>query len=519
MTTPQTASFRLKLALAAGLIALADLLFYRERPGSTLGGFALALWGAVMLAHPASRRDACGRIGLATALVMALLLGEQPSFLELAAFWTALAVAVLAPKVADVLVAWRWIPRLFYLGAVGVIGPVLDLIELRRRWEGTLKPLAALGLMLILPVLGGGLFLGLFAAANPLISQTLAGLSLPQVDGGRALFWSASLVLVWTFLRPRMLGLAAAPSSGAVDVSSKSAALDLGAATIGLSLVVFNALFALQNGLDIAFLWRGAALPAGVSFSDYAHRGAFALIVAALLAGAFVLALRPGLASANGVWIRRLVVVWVGQTLVLVASSALRTLDYIGAYQLTGLRIAALLWMGLVAVGLVLVCWRMLRGKSADWLINANLLTAGLVLLSTCVVDLNAVAAAWNVREAREVNGQGAALDLCYLGQLGPSALVSLSELAKRPLPAELHDRVAAVRAWSLADLRRRQSAWRGWTWRGQRRLDRALAILPANSPAAAFRPGERACDGSLPQPASPSAPSPAATNPATAPS
>jgi hypothetical protein len=54
------------------------------------------------------------------------------------------------------------------------------------------------------------------------------------------------------------------------------------------------------------------------------------------------------------------------------------------AYSLTRLRIAALVWMGLVGLGLVLICWRMLRGKSGAWLINANAGAALLVLVAAC---------------------------------------------------------------------------------------------------------------------------------------
>ena len=64
---------------------------------------------------------------------------------------------------------------------------------------------------------------------------------------------------------------------------------DVPLATLTLSLFTFNAIFAIQNGLDIAFLWSGAALPEGVTLAEYAHRGAYPLIATALLAGLFVL--------------------------------------------------------------------------------------------------------------------------------------------------------------------------------------------------------------------------------------
>jgi hypothetical protein len=190
------------------------------------------------------------------------------------------------------------------------------------------------------------------------------------------------------------------------------------------------------------------------------------------------------------------VVLWVGQNLFLVASSILRTVDYVQAYSLTRLRIAALVWMGLVGMGLVLICWRMLRGKSEAWLINANAGAALLVLLASCVVDLGAVAAAWNVRHAQDVGGQGPELDVCYLKELGPSALVSLVEAERRSTSPELIDRVAWVREWALIDLRTRQAEWRGWTPRDALRLERVSALKRERPLARSLRTGERQCDG-----------------------
>jgi hypothetical protein len=124
----------------------------------------------------------------------------------------------------------------------------------------------------------------------------------------------------------------------------------------------------------------------------------------------------------------------------------LRTFDYIEAYSLTRLRIAALLWMALVAIGLVLICVRLWRRKSAAWLINANLGFALLALSACSLVDLGAVAAAWNVRHAREAGGRGVRLDLCYLNALGPSALLPLIELESRPIAPRFRERVSWTR-------------------------------------------------------------------------
>src|SRR6201999_3049138 len=115
--------------------------------------------------------------------------------------------------------------------------------------------------------------------------------------------------------------------------------------------ILFNLLFALQTVLDAVYLWGNAALPAGISYADYAHRGAYPLIATALLAGAFVLAaMRPSGAAAKSTIIRLLVYFWVAQNVLLVISSMLRLYRYVEIYMLTGWRIAALVWMLLGAL-------------------------------------------------------------------------------------------------------------------------------------------------------------------------
>ena len=52
------------------------------------------------------------------------------------------------------------------------------------------------------------------------------------------------------------------------------------------SLILFNLLFAVQTVLDIVYLWGNVALPADISYASYAHRGAYPLILTALIAAA-----------------------------------------------------------------------------------------------------------------------------------------------------------------------------------------------------------------------------------------
>ncbi|MGR4865269.1 DUF4153 domain-containing protein [Caulobacter sp. LARHSG274] len=502
-------SFAAKASVALLLVVVADLLFHGHPVGATLGAFALLLTLATAALRPDLRGDRKAGGALLAAAVLALVLVEAPSLLAWMLFWAALSLAALLPRAHRFDDAWRWSQRLLGQAVVGLVGPWVDLRRARRLGQATRRRRwGEVAALLALPAVGGAVFLGLFAMANPVIAQALGALRLPAFSpdlGGRMVLWLAVLTLAWGVLRPRRRRVlpVASPRSGVAWAG-------ISVASVTLSLVVFNALFAVQNGLDAVILWGGAGPPAGLTLAQYAHRGAYPLIATALLAGLFVLvALDPRSPTAKVPLIRLLVVLWVGQNLFLVASSILRTVDYVQAYSLTRLRIAALVWMGLVGLGLVLTCWRMLRGKSGAWLINANAAAALLVLAASCVVDLGAVAAAWNVRHAREVGGRGPELDVCYLNALGPSALVSLVDLERRTPPPELVDRVAWVRQINLIALRERQSAWRAWTWRGARRLARVEA-LQRERPLANSAPAyQRECDGRPVAPPAPPEPPP----------
>jgi hypothetical protein len=386
---------------------------------------------------------------------------------------------------------FRWVQRLAFNGLWSLVRIPADALRLARLSSFGGKGAARVVTTLILPLLGGAVFLWLFALANPVIEkafQSLVELDL-ELDVPRVILCGFFSVVVWGFLRPTLLRrtLKTPGCEGDLEVPG------VNVASITLALIVFNAVFALQNGLDIAFLWSGAGLPDGVTLAEYAHRGAYPLIATALLAGLFVLvALAPGSASSCNRTIRWLVVLWVAQNLLLVASTALRTIDYIEVYSLTRLRIAALAWMGLVALGLVLICWRMLRGKSASWLINANVLAAGAVICACSIADLGSLAAAWNVRHAAEAGGQGAPLDLHYLEQLGESALVPVVQMESRNLPPGFRSRLACVRDTLTLNAELKQSDWRLWTWRGERRLWRASHAAPSTcvpDPAPASQP------------------------------
>ena len=474
-------SFALKLIVVLALVALGDLVFFQNRWFEAgFGVFGLGMVLALAIAQPATLRDWRARIALAAAALFSVAIIFDASLLAFVLMVLALPMALLLPRTQGFDDGWRWFQRLFVHGLISLVGPMIDLsrhAKVRRTRKPGSRGVGDILPILVLPVFGTLVFVWLFAIANPVIAEWLNSLAAPDMNGEtivRVILWFVFAGAALWLLRPR----AVLKLFGTFDGSGDVAMPGVTPASVLLSLIAFNTLFLLQNGMDAAWLWGLAPLPEDMTLANYAHRGAYPLVVTALLTALFVLvALRPGSTTAANPAIRALVIAWVVQNIFLVFNAALRTWSYVEAYSLTILRISALLWMGLVAVGLVLVLWRMLAGKSSAWLINTNLAAAGLLLSVVCFIDLGAVAANWNVRHGREIDGGGAVTDLCYLNELGDSALLPLLELEQRGIGGRFDARVRNVR--SIVYHRARQAAESGiWDIRRLRRLEQAKALL-----------------------------------------
>jgi Domain of unknown function (DUF4173) len=496
--------FRIKLALLVVLVAFGDWLFWQNQYGiGNLGIYGLALLAALIISRPATLATWPGRIAvLATALYCSAIIFDI-SFLSFGMFWTAMCVAALMPFSTRLKDGWQWFWRLVLHGMVSFLNPIFDLIKLnkvsKKRRLNKFGARAALGL-LGLPLIGGAIFLALFVQANPVLEEIVNKWKLPAFDDElleRIIGWGVAALLIWSVLRPMRARNLAIPISDAQAPAAPFAIFSLD--SIRLALWVFNGLFLMQNGMDMAFLSGLVPLPDTMTMAQYAHRGAYPLVGTALLAGLFVLViLRPASVAAADKLVRLLVIVWIAQNVVLVASSMVRTWDYVQSYSLTELRISALAWMVLVAIGLALICWRMLAGRSGSWLINTNLLTTGLMLTAFCFIDSRALAAEWNVAHAREVGGRGVHLDLCYMGTLGAGAILPLMSLEAKPLPQEFRERVKIVRT-RVQNNEKLALKHGGWTYQLAARLaaaEKREAVLPKLH----FGPGlsNRGCDGRI---------------------
>jgi Domain of unknown function (DUF4173) len=468
-----------KLVIALALTGFADWLFYDQRSGISVVVFAVALAAVALLANldQLTRRRA-GVAGLV------LLAGLAPVVEELNALSLVFVVLALAMSIA--LVTGRELSRtgnqlaalrdLYLIGPFRLVGDVISTLKVQSLTRGIA--------LWFVPAVFGTIFVILFASANPLIEQWISLLhpsnAASKIDIWRTLFWLAALSLVWPFVhvrwrRGKPKPLTAVPAATLDDAAPAEEPNRefLGAPEILRSLILFNLLFAVQTVLDLIFLWGNAGLPAGISYADYAHRGAYPLIATALLAAAFVLvAMRPGGPAEKSPVIRPLVYVFVAQNVMLVASSILRLHLYVEVYLLTYWRIAAFVWMLLVAVGLVLIVTRIWFGHSNAWLVRTNMIVLACTLYICALINFDAIIADYNVTHSKEAGGKGVELDIAYLAGLGPQALPAIDKAkllgVNSPCLVTRRDHLVEMQSQDM-------SSWRSWglrSYRLQRYLD-----------------------------------------------
>jgi hypothetical protein len=495
--------FTIKLISVIVLVALGDWLFWQAQYGiGNLGFYGLAILAALLISRPATLKSGVGLIASAATALYCLAIILDIGVVSAFFFVTALSVAALAPYATKLTDGWQWFWRLVLHGVMSAFNPFIDAVGLRkvaaRRGPRKAGIRAAVSL-LALPIVGGAIFFALFVQANPVLEKIVAQWKLPPLDEVlviRVILWTIVAGLLWSVLRPwRNKGKKGAVAQ--VEVVSPPALLTISLASIQLSLIVFNAIFAMQNGMDLAFMSSLVPLPEDMTLAQYAHRGAYPLVATAILAGLFVLVmLHPDSVAARDKTARLLVIVWIIQNVILVASSMIRTWDYVDAYSLTQFRIAALAWMVLVGLGLALICWRMLAGKSGGWLINTNLLTTGVMLTAFCFIDTAGLAARWNVIHAKEVGGRGVNLDLCHMSGLGAEAILPLMSLEAQPLPEAFRIRVKSVREKEQEQAQRWMEQG-GWTYRLETILAGARA-KEATLPPLDLGPQYRDCNGNV---------------------
>lgn len=263
----------------------------------------------------------------------------------------------------------------------------------------------------------GAVFAVLLVGANPVLDSWLNDLLRLQIDlpeAGRVVFWGLLAVLIWPCLHAARLTERLRPMPPRQTVRQRGL---INAHSVARALVLFNALFAVQTVMDAALLGGGGQLPEGMTYATYAHRGAYPLLATALLAGGFAVLANP---YADRPLIRALLLVWIAQTLALVAASVVRLEIYVDAYGLTRLRFAAFIWMGVVATGLAITFAQVASRQNTAWMLARCGLLGAVTLYVCAFINFDGAIARHNLNKP-------VPLDAWYVCQLSEGAVPAIA--------------------------------------------------------------------------------------------
>ena len=439
--------------VAPVLILLGDLLLWGVSPGIGLCVWIIALGAVLVIRFPALTRTTAGMLSLC-GLTLAVLAGgvDHGALPTWCAILALIAAAVIgrAGRVPDEVEVLERAAN----GAVGIIVRPFADARLALRWRAGHARRPWRGRGWLLPLGFGTVFAGLFFFANPVFGAQLSAgfdwlaalITLPAPL--RVVLWWICGVGAWLLMRGKWTKNREVFSRIQRDPAPSRVVL------VQRSLLVFHALFSLQNICDLVYLWGGLQLPEGMTYATYAHRGAYPLIATALLAATFVLAwFRPGSEVQADPWCRRLVLAWLAQNVFLLISAMWRLHLYVDVYDLTRWRVAAAVWMVLVGIGLGMIAWRIRRDLSNRWLVNANLTSLAVMLLLLAWINVDGAIARHNCAHG------GSETDVAYVASLGSAALPALRHLAATG------NRAAAEGVLVLeAELEFDLKDWRGWT-------------------------------------------------------
>ena len=418
------------LAVLALLVLMADWLFWHHSPGISIALFALILSAAMLAFKPGGANRRAWAVVLGIELLCNLPLVEQLQTISLLfslsgviglAIWMTYGRLVSGGRAILVFL------RLSTVGATLLARTGTENIDRSRLGSGLRRQASAL----LLPLLAGGVFLLLLSAANPILQDVLEAMD-PQAlldpdIGWRVAFWCAAASFLWPYLNLDARWLGSLPHAPAPPRTGPGrAAFLINPASVRTSLFLFNLLFLVQTEMDIGILTGGVTLPEGMSYATYAHRGAYPLVVTALLAGAFAVATSHLIGADRR--LRALLFLWLGQNMFLVVTAAFRLSLYVDVYALTYLRVAAFIWMGLVLTGLVLIVIQMVRNHSNAWLMRMNFYTLSVTLYLCCFVNFAQVIAGYNLHHSAAPTR----LDISYVCNLGPQALPEIHRYERK---------------------------------------------------------------------------------------
>ena len=195
-------------------------------------------------------------------------------------------------------------------------------------------------------------------------------------------------------------------------------------------LAILNILLLMLNSLDLSFMFGGADLPDGITYSEYVHKGVGNLIFSVVLVILITMYFFRGQlnffkGSGGSKAVRILAFLWLVQNLIMLISTAFRNQYYISEYSLTYKRIGVYVWLVLTAVGLITTFYKIGAKKSMWYLIRINSWSFLIVIILLGSTNWDMLIAKYNTRNIAENFDD---LDFEYLMNLNSNAMPIIYE-------------------------------------------------------------------------------------------
>jgi|GEM_PF-1197580 len=449
--------FQTKVLGFVFLMIVADVLFYDAAIGisaALFGAFALAV---LIVTHPGvlRHRGACAVLVLCVGLLGAFV--WSPGLLSLSLFALGCATLLLLPR-RRVFDPWLWVRDMLGVPASLLLQQSVDrrkINKLQSRKKTKQVYSSLLGYILF-PLVFAIAFVFFFAKVNPAWESVLAYIDiLALLRPGRWAFWLVAGFVIWGFLRLRLLRSRTLTTVLPFNLESW-----VSRTSLVLSLCLFNVMFAVQNGMDLNTFFHATEI---VNYASRAQNAAYPLIFTVMLAAFYVLLVfDERQAKYHSVPAKYLTVFWIGQNILLTLTAAYRNGLYIEAFSLTALRLSAMIWMGLIAVGLVLIIGRLVLNKSNAWLVKGNLLALFSVLYICCFVNFDRLIVEYNFAHSLEGGVEKARVfDMRYALKIGAPALPVLKKVYEVNQSGYV---LKEMRYKYVAFVDPQQGDWRAWT-------------------------------------------------------
>lgn len=461
------------LFFAAILTAFADLLFYEEPLGASVGVFALITSATLLLNR---------RISTADPVLFAILFLIPPAALQsmieisfsnllvLSALLIALAGQTFYVRMPQ---AWmRWLEALLsLLKSLGQWVWVTE--ELQKTERGFFKTILWWIRAAVPAILLTGLFTLLLSFGNVIFGHwvettwdtIIRDIVFPRFS--RIVLWVSAATLSLAILHPALAPAARKIWFGRPPIALQPDAISLNSLRSILILAVLNILFLCANTIDAVYLWTEAKLPADVTYAQFVHNGVYNLIACVIVSAIVLTVLFDQSREVTG---RRctvaLGILWIVQNVFLITSVALRLKLYVDEYTLSTQRVYVMCFLLLVCTGFALLATKILAKKSSNWLVLNNALATFALFYTIQFLNVNGWVADYNV--TRWIQSNTHPLDVAYLVELGPPAWPALREAAgdSRDLPEAAGARKALEAALASEDNATATRSWKSWQWR-----------------------------------------------------